>query len=144
VTWQWVEEAEALELHLEAASLPELLVGATTALGERLRGAGQGEPDRLPVLVESADEAGIVANFLDDLVYLADIESFAADRVERLEIVGAQVRAAVSGRSGPTSPFARGAGYPVVTLSREEADWRAHVVFPTAAKAAGAPDRQSA
>jgi SHS2 domain-containing protein len=112
------------ELVAEGATLGELLSVAATAVGELVAYDDEGEPDRVPILIESIDLDSLVPDFLDDLLYLADVEHFAVDRVERIELDGSYLRAAVSGRTGPT----RKVGYDEVTVERPAGTWQLHVV----------------
>jgi SHS2 domain-containing protein len=111
------------ELTAEGATLEELLVAAAAAVGELVGAGNGGEPDRVPILVESRDLDSLVPDFLDDLLYLAEIEHFAVDRVERLELDGSHLRAAVSGRTGST----RKLGYDAVHLARPHGTWQLRV-----------------
>jgi SHS2 domain-containing protein len=112
------------ELIAEGATLGELLSAAATAVGDLVAYDDEGVPDRVPILVESVDLDSLVPDFLDDLLYLAEIEHFAIDRVERLDLDGSNLRAAVSGRTGPT----RKVGYDEVSVERPEGAWQLHLV----------------
>jgi SHS2 domain-containing protein len=88
------------ELVAAGETLAEALAQAASAVGELVAPGGGGQPDRVPMLVEAPDLDALVPDFVDDLLYLAEFELFAADKVERLELDGSYLRAAVSGRSG--------------------------------------------
>jgi SHS2 domain-containing protein len=94
------------ELQAEGSTLEEVFAAAAAAVGSLIAGQGDGEADRLPMLVESPDIGTLLGDFLDDLLYLSEIEHFAVERVERLELDGSSLRAAVSGRTGPTRSLA--------------------------------------
>jgi SHS2 domain-containing protein len=87
------------ELVLEGATLEEVLAAAAVAVGAQLA-PDEGEPDRVPILVKSPDVSSLLRGFIEDILYLAEIERFAVDRVERIQVDGGQLRAAVSGRTG--------------------------------------------
>jgi SHS2 domain-containing protein len=105
VAIRWVEGEDALELHIEAATQEQLYEEATVAFGELVAGAEHGSSDRLPVLVQATEPTSLIAEFLNDLIYLAVAEGFAAARLERLSLDGNRLRAAVSGRTGPVEPL---------------------------------------
>jgi SHS2 domain-containing protein len=90
------------ELVARGETLEEALAAAAAEVGRLVAPGDTGEPDRVPMLVESPDLDTLVPDFVDDLLYLAEFERFAADRVERLELEGSHLRAAVSGRTGAT------------------------------------------
>jgi SHS2 domain-containing protein len=127
--WRWVDDGETVNLHLKASSLIELLADAAMAIGERVKGSAVGEPDRLPVLVNARDLPGVVGGFIDDLLFLAEAEHFATNRVERLQLDDTRLRAAVSGHTGSTSSFAEDTTYPNVVVELVDDDWTACVVF---------------
>jgi hypothetical protein len=62
-------------------------------------------PDRLPVLARETEQAPLIQGFLDDLLYLAEVENFAALRLERIHLDGDRLRAAVSGCTGGVEPL---------------------------------------
>jgi SHS2 domain-containing protein len=90
---------QAATLSLTASSLTDLLVAAALAVGRLLGGPNDGPSDRLPVLAEGVDPAALLANLLDDLVYLSEAEAFIARRIERFELDDLRLRASFSGAS---------------------------------------------
>ena len=108
-----------LELCAEGSTLEELLSSAAVAVGALVQDAG-GEPDRVPMLVESEDVESLLTGFLDDLLYLVEVEHFAVERVERLELDGTNLRAALSGRTGIVSTL----DYETFELTRDAGVWR--------------------
>jgi hypothetical protein len=91
-------------------------------------GAGS-VPDRLPMLLLGTAPGALLGGFLDDLLHLAVDERFVATRLERLTIGNGELRAAVSGWTGPVEL--------VVTniagsdLRHDRAGWHAQVRFDT-------------
>jgi hypothetical protein len=105
VSVHWRRRDGARELHISAAT-PALVFEATTqAFGELIPATEDGVPDRLPVLVRATEPAALIGAFVDDLLYLAEVECFAAVRLERVLIDGRALRAAVSGWSGAAQPL---------------------------------------
>jgi SHS2 domain-containing protein len=106
----------------EGSTLGEALTATATAVGELVAG-GEGDLDRVPILVEAADAETLVPGFLDDLLFLAEVEHFAVERVERLQLDGFNLRAAVSGRTGPTRAY----GVDRVRIARPGGRWELRV-----------------
>jgi SHS2 domain-containing protein len=125
----WVERGDLRELHVRAPSVEQVFAGAAVALGRALAGEEPGAPDRLPILVEAPDLPALLVEFLDDVVYLAVVERFAARRVERLSIEGTRLRAAVSGQTGPTRPAVTAVRLERSGLERDGEDWVARVLL---------------
>jgi hypothetical protein len=104
VSITWSDRDGDRELRILAPTQERLFQELTTAFAELVEGTEEGSPDRLPVLVEAAEGTSLAGEFVDDLLYLASVESFAAARLERLQINGNRLRAAVSGTTGPLTP----------------------------------------
>jgi hypothetical protein len=78
-----------------------------SACGELLSVASGGEPERWPILLAGPDRSALLAEFVEDLVFLAEKEGFAVRKLERLELTDASLRAAVSGLSSCEEPRLR-------------------------------------
>jgi SHS2 domain-containing protein len=87
------------DLVAEGTTLEEALAATAVAVGALLR-RGSGATDRVPLLIEADDVESLATGFVEDILYLAQFEQFTIERVERIQIRGAYLRAAVSGRSG--------------------------------------------
>jgi SHS2 domain-containing protein len=74
------QHTSEIELHIRAGSLGDLLAEAGRALGEvQLTGADcvLGGPVR-PIRVSSADRAALLVDWLNELIFLADIDRWVA------------------------------------------------------------------
>jgi SHS2 domain-containing protein len=125
---RWLERDGERELQITAASQEALFERLTRAFGELVDGA-EGVPDRVPVLVGATDRVSLIGAFVDDLLYLADVESFLATRLERLDIDGLSLRAAVSGWTGCAQPLLGCVQAADMRYDPTRRDWRATVVF---------------
>jgi hypothetical protein len=128
VAAQWLERDGERELQITAATQEALFVHLTRAFGELVDGTG-GVPDRVPVLVGATDRVSLIGAFADDLLYLADVESFTATRLERLRIDGLSLRAAVSGWTGCAQPRLGCVQASDMRYDPTSGGWRATVVF---------------
>jgi SHS2 domain-containing protein len=118
--------AAALELEGEAATLDDVFAESVAALASLSHGDA-GERDRVPVQLEGSDVRSLLTRFLDDLLYLAEEEHFVAERLERLQVVGTQLRAAVSGHKGCALPVR---GVTCSALEHRAADaWTFRVIY---------------
>jgi SHS2 domain-containing protein len=125
---QWLERDGGRELRITADTQEALFGHLTRAFGELVDGTG-GVPDRVPMLVGAVDRASLIGAFVDDLLYLADVESFTATRLERLHIDGLSLRAAVSGWTGCVQPLFGSVQASDMGYDQERGGWRATVVF---------------
>jgi SHS2 domain-containing protein len=116
-------------LHVAAATQSELFEASTAAFAELVVGGGSQTPDRMPVLVQASAHSSLVGEFIDDLLYLADVEQFVATRLERIEIDGDRLRAAVSGWTGEIELLVGSVEHPGTRSVRSGGGWRATVAF---------------
>ena len=97
---RWVEHTGELELALEGADEAEIFVAAVAALNELLDGSAEGAPESRAVALRSPERATLLADWIGELVFLAETEDFVAERVETLEREPVELCATVAGRRG--------------------------------------------
>jgi SHS2 domain-containing protein len=127
--FRWVDHTSELGLELEAPSEEEVFAEALAAFAE-LAGDGSGEPAPREVELEADDHALLLAEWLSELVYLAEAERLVPERVTSLVLEQRSLRATVEGRRGEPRHLVK-----AVTLHRLELQpdarvgWRARVVL---------------
>ena len=132
---RWVDHPGELELELEAASERGVFEEALAALGGLLneRAGGETEPRAEPVRrqvsASAPDRPTLLAEWLSELAYLAESEGFVPQRVERLELAGCALEAAVAGRLASLPHLVKAVTYHRLGLWEEDETWRARVVF---------------
>ena len=100
---RWVDHTGELELEIEAASEEAVFGDALAALGELLGERGEptsGEAVVHEVHAAAPDRATLLAEWVNELIYLAESLGFVPERVERLELTENALEATVSGRRG--------------------------------------------
>lgn len=143
--YRWVDHTAELELHVEAPSEAKVFGEALAALGELLaehseaepapaqgaagRGAGEGAPVQHEVTASAPDRATLLAEWLNELVFLAETEGFVPERVERLRLSEDELEATVSGRRASPPPLVKAVTYHRLEMRRNDGAWRATVVF---------------
>ena len=127
--WEWREHTAEVELWIEAGSLDEVFADGLAALGEVVAGEAGGEPARHQVRIEAADTATLLADWLNELVYLADARSFVPERLGSLALEGAALDASIEGRHGDVRRLVKAVTYHRLELVQEGASWRARVVL---------------
>jgi SHS2 domain-containing protein len=87
---RWVDHTSEVELHVEAASQEEVFHEALAALRELMLEHGDpdesGEALRHEVTVSALDRATLLAEWLAELAYLAEVEGLLPERAEGLEL----------------------------------------------------------
>jgi SHS2 domain-containing protein len=127
--YRFVDHTGELQLEVEAASAEQVFAEAVAALGEVLAGEDGGRPARQEVEVEAPDQATLLADFLSELVYLADVERFLPERLASLELSSGRLRATVEGRLGQPSPLVKAVTYHGLELRRKDDGYHARIVF---------------
>jgi len=118
-----------MELSIEAESSEAIFEEATLALAELLPPAPEGEPVRHQVRVSASDLPALLAEWLEELVYLSETAAFTAERAERVELAGSTLEAVVAGRRSTPQTLVKGVTYHGLELERVGGSWRAHVVL---------------
>ena len=128
--YTWAEHTGELELHVEAASEEQVFRDAAAALSELVRSDDRaGEPARREIALEAHDPATLLADWLAELVFLADARGFVAEHVAALELGDGHLRAVVEGRIGEPAPLVKAVTYHGLRLDQEGEIWRACVVL---------------
>lgn len=127
--YEWIEHTAELELHIEAPSREELFAEALAAYAELVAGDEAGDEVQHAVSAEAADDAALLAEWLGELVFLAETDDFVPGRLDRLELSDARLSAVVSGRRGRPAHLVKAVTYHGLELVEEDDVWRAKVVL---------------
>jgi SHS2 domain-containing protein len=127
--YEWIEHTAELELHIEARSREELFAEALAAYAELVARDEAGDEVHHAVSAEATDDAALLAEWLGELVFLAETDDFIPRRVDRLELSDARLSAVVSGRRGRPAHLVKAVTYHGLELVQEGDVWRAKVVL---------------
>jgi len=132
--YRWVDHTAELELELEAATEHGVFEEALAALGGLLaERAGEEETGdelaRYGVSASAPDRAALLAEWLNELAYLAESEGFIPSRAERLELTGNALEATVVGRRASPSSLVKAVTYHRLGIWEEDETWRARVIL---------------
>ena len=127
--YRWVEHTGELELHVQAPSLSSVFEDALAAFAELVaEGAGR-EEARHELVVEAADPASLLAEFLGELVFLAETRDFVPGRATALEVDGRRLRATVEGTVGRPPHLVKAVTYHALELRKEDDGFHARAVL---------------
>jgi SHS2 domain-containing protein len=129
MAYRFLEHTGEVELELEAPSEEALFAEALAALGELTGGGERGTPERRQVDLDAADRALLLADWLGELVVLAELEQFVAERVVALTLDGLHLSATVEGRRGEPPHLVKAVTLSGLDVRHEGESWRAHVVL---------------
>jgi SHS2 domain-containing protein len=96
--YRWLDHTSEAELWVEDET-PEAVLGeAAIALGDLLGQHAKGEPVTHRVRLTASDMPALLADWLGELVHLAETDGFVPERVVKLELAGSSVDAVVGGQ----------------------------------------------
>jgi SHS2 domain-containing protein len=128
---EWLDHTSELELRVRADSVEGVVADATAALAEVL-----GEPEthsRGPVArelsVTAADPAGLLAAWLEEIVFLAEHEGLVAERAQGLELASDALHGEVVARPGRAAHLVKAVTYHRLALEQDERGWWGRAVL---------------
>ena len=127
--WEWVEHTAEIELRVEAPSWEAVFAEATAALGELLGEGAQGEPAEHEVRVAARDGPALLAQYLEELVFLAETRGFVPERLTDVELADDALRATVAGLTDEPPPLVKAITYHRLALEPRGDGWAATVVL---------------
>jgi SHS2 domain-containing protein len=127
--YRWIEHVGELELEVEAPTEPAVFSDALAAFAELVDGGGI-DAARRQVELEADDPAGLLAEWLNELIYLAEVEKFVPERIAELDLAGCKLRATIRGHEGEPRHLVKAVTLHKLELREDdEVGWRARVVF---------------
>jgi SHS2 domain-containing protein len=126
---RWIDHTGELQLSIEAGTEEAVFEDAVAAVGELLGRDEGGTPVRHEVEVTATDTPALLAEWIGELVFLAETESFVPERVSRLVLAGTSLWATVEGRQGDPPHAIKAVTYHNLTLEANNGTWYATVVL---------------
>jgi SHS2 domain-containing protein len=124
VTYEWREHTAEVELAIDAATRDEVFRDAVGAFGRLIELGDDGEPASFEATLDGADDAARLVSLLEELIYLADTESFVPDEAR---VDGDRV--ALRGRRTQLQPIVKAATWHGLTFEPRGDRWYATVVL---------------
>jgi SHS2 domain-containing protein len=131
-THRWIEHTAELQLELHARSEAAIFRQAVLALRELLEedaGAATGERVERPVEAEATDRGALLAEWLAELVFLAESDGLVPEEVRDLVVGEDSVTAVVAGRLDEPRHLIKAVTYHDLELRRDRDGWRGNVVL---------------
>lgn len=126
---RFVDHVGEVEVELEAADRAGIFEAALAAVAELLASGPAGEPVSRLVELASDDPALLLVDWLNELVFLAEVERFVPERVASLEVGERRLRATVEGRTGDPRHLVKAVTLSRLALGPEGGRWRGRVVL---------------
>ncbi|HXG77071.1 MAG TPA: archease [Gaiellaceae bacterium] len=125
--YRFVDHTAELEVELEADSPEGVLEEALHAFAE-LTGPGDGETVEREVALDAADRPGLLAAWLDELLYLADAERLVPEEAE-LRLTDTHLEGRLRARRGEPRPLVKGVTLHRLRFGRRDGRWHGRVVL---------------
>jgi SHS2 domain-containing protein len=132
LVYRWVDHTAELELHVEAPTEDGVFTEAMGALRELLveRTDGpRGDAATHEVHVSAPDRPALLAEWLTELVYLAEAEGFVPERTESLRLSADSLDAAVTGVRASPPNLVKAVTYHRLEMTATDGSWCATVVL---------------
>src|SRR5262249_5699321 len=126
---EWRSHTAEIELAVDADSPEQVFAEAAEALAELISLGRDGEPRNRQVAIDAADLGALLVEWLEELIFLADTEGFAPERVADLEIRDTSLTATLVGRPGRIEPLVKAPTYHGLRFARDDGVWHARVVL---------------
>lgn len=128
--YSWLDHISEAELWIEDESPTAVLGEAAIALGDLLSEHPKGEPVTHPISLNSSDLPTLLAEWLDELVYLAESDGFVPERVLEMDLTGSAVEAVVAGQRTTPQTLVKGVTYHRLEFEQDDdGGWHARVVL---------------
>jgi SHS2 domain-containing protein len=128
--YRWVDHTAELELSIEAPTERAVFADALAAFAELVGDEDGRDAARHEIELESEDAGDLLADWLDELVYLADVEGFVPKCVTKLDVSDGKLRATVHGYRGEPRPIVKAVTRHGLALEPvEKGAWRGRVVL---------------
>jgi protein archease len=129
MSYRWLPHTAEVELEIEALTAEAVFNEALHALAELVGGAPQGEPVRVGIVLTGHEPGALLVQWLDELVYRAEIEDLVPEDVDQIELAGHELRATVRCRRGSPRHLVKAATYHRLAFEATEHGFRATVVL---------------
>jgi SHS2 domain-containing protein len=127
--YRWVEHPAELELSVQTSSEAEVFADGLAALAELLTEEPGGDAETRFVSLQASERAVLFADWLGELVFLAESEGFVAERLDALDLGRDSLQAAVEGRRGRPPHLVKAVTYHELEFERANGAWRAKAVL---------------
>ncbi len=126
---QRVEHTGELELRLSHRTLPGIYREGVRGLAEELGRPGPGAREERPLVIRSSGRDALLADLLNEVLYLAEAEGFIAQDLVVDEVADGRLAGRLVGRAGVARTLVKAATYHGLRVRRDGERWNASVVL---------------
>jgi SHS2 domain-containing protein len=129
VMYRWLDHTSEMELAIEVESPEAIFREAAVALGGLLGEGPSGDPVQTEVSVAASDLPGLLVEWLNELVYLAESEGLIPERVVGIDLGDTRVDAVVACHRSEPQNLIKGVTYHRLEMGPAGGGWRARVIL---------------
>jgi len=129
IVFRWLDHTGELELEIEAATETAVLVDALAAFAELVGEDDSVDSAKRTIELDAGDRELLLADWLNELVYLLEVERFVPERVTALELQGGKLRATIRGHEGEPRHLVKAVTLHRLELREQGGTWRGRVVL---------------
>jgi SHS2 domain-containing protein len=126
---EWRDHTAEIELAIEAAAAEDVFAEAAAALGELIGLGEDGKPAQHELALAAGDLPALLVAWIDELIFLADTESFVPHGASDVRLDGSSIQATVAGTRARLEPLVKAATFHGLHFARENSAWQARVVL---------------
>ena len=127
--YRWAEHVGELELQVEAATEPAVFQKSFAAFAELVRDDGSADGEQRTINLAARERSDLLADWLDELVYLADAQGFVPEWLTDLRLDGRRLHASIRGHRGEPSTLVKAVTRHGLAFEPAGAGWRARLVL---------------
>lgn len=128
--YTWIDHTSELELSIDAPAEAGVFADAFAAFVELVREDGSLDDEEQEIELSSDDRAALLAEWLEELVYLADAHQFVPERLTGFELDDDRLRAIVRGHRGEPRALVKAVTrHRLAFAPSEGGGWHAQVVL---------------
>jgi len=127
--YRFVDHRGEVEVELQATSEAGLFEAALAAFAELVSPGEQGDAVRHEIELAGDDRALLLADWLGELVFLAEVEQFVPERLAAIELAGDRLRATVAGRRDHPRELVKAVTLNGLEFERRGQVWHGRVVL---------------
>lgn len=125
---RFVEHTGEVELEIEAATEEGIFAEAVAAFGELVQG-GTGEAAQHEIELSAGDQASLLVEWMNELVFLVEVEDFVPERASSLELADGHLWATVEGLRSRPPHLVKAVTLNDLKLERDDDHWHARLVL---------------
>jgi SHS2 domain-containing protein len=127
--YRFVEHGGEVEVELEASTEAGIFEAALRALAELIAADGEGESVVHEIELKADERALMLVDWVNELVFLAEVEQFVPGSVRSLEVAEGHLRASVAGHRGNPLHLVKAVTLSRLAFAREGGRWSGRVVL---------------